>query len=210
LELAHAWIGFTLLAVGCQSARTAAQRQLSRRMDEVLVALARYLFGLPVIAIYFTFLNARSGSVDLFMPGLTFWGFVVLASVAQIVATVFMLKLFSLRNFAVGITYVRSETFLTALLGAVLFSEAIAFYGWVAIVISVIGVVVLNIARQELGVTGWRLFWNKAAALGLSAGLLFAITSLSIRTASLSLEQGDFLLRGATTLFYTVLQKILL
>lgn len=209
MDHANAWIWLTLLAVVSQSARTAAQRQLSRRLDEVLVALSRYLFGLPFVAGYFVFLLSREGAGGFAMPGLTFWGFVFLASVAQVIATVLMLRLFHLRNFAVGITYVRSETFLTALLGAVFFGEAIALFGWIAIVISVLGVIVLNVARQDLGTSGWSLIWNPAAALGLGAGLLFALTSLSIRTASLSLGQKDFLLSGATTLLFTIIIQII-
>ncbi|TNE60182.1 MAG: hypothetical protein EP340_00320 [Alphaproteobacteria bacterium] len=209
MDQTNAWIWLTLFAVVSQSARTAAQRQLSRRLDEVLVALARYAFGLPLVAGYFAFLLIREGGGTFSVPGVTFWGFVLLASVAQVVATVLMLRLFHLRNFAVGITYVRSETFLTALLGAILFGEAIAFFGWVAIVMSVMGVIVLNVARQDLGASGWALIWNPAAALGLGAGLLFALTSLSIRTASLSLGQTDFLLSGATTLLFTIIIQII-
>lgn len=202
------WIWLTLLAVISQSARTAGQKQLTARLDAVTVALVRYLFGLPFIALYLVIILSRDDASGLPDLNMTFVFFVLVAAVAQIVATVLMLRLFHFRNFAVGITYVRSETFLTALVGVLLFSEVVAFFGWIAIILSVIGVMVLNIARQDDGPKGWSLIWNKSAAYGLSAGLLFAFTSLSIRSASLSLTSGDFLIRGATTLLVTVILQI--
>jgi len=193
-------IAFTLFAVLMQSVRTAAQKQLTAHLDPVATTLVRFLFGLPFVLIYLAFVLVW---YDTGIPRLTgkFLGLAVFAGMAQIVATVLLIYLFSLRNFAVGTTYARTEAFLTAVLGATLFDEWISAQGWFAIVVSVIGVVVMTVARTGFGKqTFLRRLWNRSALVGLSSGLCFALCSLSIRKASLSFGIDNFLLSAGVTL----------
>jgi drug/metabolite transporter (DMT)-like permease len=190
--------------------RTAGQKHLTVHLDAISVTLVRFLFGLPFAALYLACVAIGSGKT---LPALnaTFIGFTVLGGVAQILATVLLIYLFSLRNFAVGTTYARTEAFLTAFIGALFFGEWISVQGWVAIVISVAGVVVLTIARSHVessSILG-RL-WNRAAAIGLGSGLGFALASLSIRKASLSFGIDDFLLTAGITLVVMVCLQTLI
>lgn len=197
------WILFTLMAVCAQTVRTAGQKQLSLTLDAVTVTYARYLYGAPFVLAYFTFLWNRSGVHP--EPGALFWVLCTLAAGAQILATILMVQLFRRRNFAVGITYIRSEAFLTAFLGALFFGEVLSLNAWAAILVSVAGVLVMNSARNEAagsGVVAW--LTSPSAIIGLSSGLLFAITSLFIRTAGLSLGLEDLIFSGATTLIAVV------
>jgi drug/metabolite transporter (DMT)-like permease len=198
------WIPITLFAVVMQTVRTAGQKHLTAHLDAISVTLVRFLFGLPFAALYLASVVIGSGEA---LPALnaTFVVFTVLGGVAQIVATVLLIYLFSLRNFAVGTTYARTEAFLTAFIGALFFGEWISVQGWAAIIISVAGVVVLTIARSHVessSILG-RL-WNRAAAIGLGSGLGFALASLSIRKASLSFGIDDFLLTAGITLVVMV------
>jgi len=199
------WIPITLFAVVMQTVRTAGQKQLTAHLDPIAVTLVRFLFGLPFAAVYLACVAAWS---DASLPPLngTFVVYTALGGVAQIIATVLLIHLFSLRNFAVGTTYARTEAFLTAFIGALFFDEWISIQGWVAIVISVAGVVVLTIARSHVdsGSVLGRL-WNRAAAIGLASGLGFALASLSIRKASLSFGIDDFLLSAGMTLVLMVI-----
>ena len=199
------WIPITLFAVVMQTVRTAGQKQLTAHLDPIAVTLVRFLFGLPFAAVYLACVAAWS---DASLPPLngTFVVYTALGGVAQIIATVLLIHLFSLRNFAVGTTYARTEAFLTAFIGALFFGEWISIQGWVAIVISVAGVVVLTIARSHVdsGSVLGRL-WNRAAAIGLASGLGFALASLSIRKASLSFGIDDFLLSAGMTLVLMVI-----
>lgn len=204
------WIPITLFAVVMQTVRTAGQKHLTVHLDAISVTLVRFLFGLPFAALYLVGVVIGTEST---LPPLnaTFIGFTVLGGVAQIVATVLLIYLFSLRNFAVGTTYARTEAFLTAFIGALFFGEWISAQGWVAIIISVAGVVVLTIARSHLpnaSILG-RL-WNRAAAIGLGSGLGFALASLSIRKASLSFGVDNFLLTAGFTLVVMVLLQTLI
>lgn len=196
----HLWIFLTLFAVVMQTVRTAGQKQLSAHMDPMAATLVRFLFGLPFAVVY---LLAVSGWYRADMPqtNSTFWVFAVLASVTQVVATALLIHLFSFRNFAVGTTYARTEAFLTGLVGAVFFGELITLSGWAAILVSVSGVVVLTIARTQIeAITLVQRLWNPAAAVGLASGLCFALASLSLRKASLSLGISNFQLSAGMTL----------
>lgn len=199
------WIPITLFAVIMQTVRTAGQKHLTAHLDPIAVTLVRFLFGLPFAAVYLACVAAWS---DTSIPPLTgtFIGYVILGGVGQIVATILLIQLFSLRNFAVGTTYARTEAFLTAVIGALFFGEWISLQGWIAIVLSVAGVVVLTVARSNLessSILG-RL-WNRAAAMGLGSGLGFALASLSIRKASLSFGIDDFLLSAGVTLVIMII-----
>ena len=197
---AHLWIFLTLFAVVMQTVRTAGQKQLSAHMDAVAATLVRFLFGLP-FAVAYLFAVSRWYQATLPQTNGTFWVFAVIASVTQVVATALLIYLFSLRNFAVGTTYARTEAFLTALVGALFFGELITLPGWAAILASVSGVVVLTIARTHIeAITLLQRLWNPAAAVGLASGLCFALASLSLRKASLSLEISNFQLSAGMTL----------
>ena len=204
------WISVTLFAVIMQTVRTAGQKHLTAELSPVTTTLVRFLFGLPFVLAYFA---AVSGLSERSPPPLnpTFVVFVPIGGVAQILATFLLVYLFSLRNFAVGTTYARTEAFLTAVVGATAFGELIAPSGWVAILVSVAGVVLLTVARTELAGATWAgRLWNRAAGIGLLSGLCFAVASLSIRKASLSFEIDSFLLTAATTLGWMVTVQTLL
>lgn len=205
MHISWAWIPITLFAVVMQTVRTAGQKHLTTHLDATAATLVRFLFGLPFVLIY---LVTVLRWFDIGLPAFNrvFVGHVVFASITQILATVLLIYLFSLRNFAVGTTYARTEAFLTALLGATLFGEWISLAGWVAIVVSVAGVVVLTIARTGLDEhTMWHRLWNRAAAVGLASGLCFALCSLSIRKASLSFAIDNVLLAAGVTLVAMVI-----
>jgi drug/metabolite transporter (DMT)-like permease len=204
------WIPITLFAVVMQTVRTAGQKHLTGHLDPMAVTLVRFLFGLPFAGLYLGFVVAWSGAS---LPPLnpTFIVFTALGGVAQIIATVLLIHLVSLRNFAVGGTYARTEAFLTAFIGVLFFGELVSSQGWIGIVVSVAGVVVLTIARSHVesaSILG-RL-WNRAAAVGLCSGLGFALASLSIRKASLSFGIDDFLLTAGMTLVVMVILQTLI
>ena len=109
-----------------------------------------------------------------------FWVYVVFGGVTQIVATGLMIHLFSLRNFAVGTTLVKTEAIQVALIGALFFHQSISHAGWFGVVVSVIGVLLLSNIRVVFNVSrepGF--FFNTSALIGLLSGCLFALTSLS-------------------------------
>lgn len=200
----ESWVWWTLLAAFMQAVRTAGQKYLSSEVSALATTLVRYLYGLPFAGIWLYLLH-RHLNIDLPDLNVTFlWsGFV--AGMLQIVATVLLIRLFSLRNFAVGTTYAKSEVLLTAVIGFVFFTERITFISGGAMIICVLGLIVISIAKSD-GLEG---LWSRSAAYGLGAGLCFSLTSLFLRQASLSLEvlersEGASMLTASMTLMYMV------
>lgn len=206
----ESWVTWTLLAASMQAVRTAGQKQLTKGITPLAATLVRYLFGLPFALIWLVWITvpyySGAGSIGLPVLNATFLVSGFVAGILQIIATVLLIRLFTLRNFAVGSTYIRSEILLTACIGYFFFSELITLIGWLAIVICVTGLVIISVSR-----TGrLRSLWNRSALYGLGAGLSFALTSLFLRQASLSLDVDNAMLTAGMTLAYMVtLQTII-
>lgn len=190
------------MAAVMQSVRTAGQRGLTDRISPLAATLVRYLFGVP-FAIAYLVLLISIGNRPLPDLNNTFVICALLAGVLQIVATVFLIHLLTMRNFAVGTTYSKTEVILTAMIGALFFGEMISMSGWAAILVCVLGVVVINLARSP-AISN---LWGPAAMLGLGAGLGFALTALLIRKASLSFGIDDYLLTASITLCFMVITQ---
>ena len=197
--LLETWVFWTLLAAFMQSIRTAGQKQLAGVVSPLTATLVRYLFGLPFAIAYFLFLGLDGPEVP--EPGPVFYLSGLTAGLLQILATVLLIRLVSMRNFAVGTTFIRTEILLTALIGVALFTEQISMFGWLAMLISVVGLILMNLSKQS----GFPGIWNLSAAYGLGAGLSFALTSLFLRQASLSLGLKDAAYSAAITLVYMVI-----
>jgi drug/metabolite transporter (DMT)-like permease len=160
---------------------------------------------LPFAVVYLAWLVQRGGQP---LPDLnsTFYICAVLAGLLQIGATILLIRLFSLRNFAVGSNYIRGEILFTALIGALIFGEMVSVLGWLAISISFSGLMVISLGHSGKLSS----LWNRSAAYGLGAGLAFSLTSLLIRRASLSIGIDDAMLTAAITLTFMVAMQTMI
>ena len=205
------WIPIVLVAAALQTARNAGQKHLSTRVSPWLAAWVRFGFGLPIALIYLVIVLAV---FDLPFPPLTgkFLVPALVAALMQIAGTVFLIRLFRLRNFAIGSTFVRTEAIIAAVLGSVVFSESIDLWGWLAIVISVTGVVLISVVRSTTRRTSLLgSIFNASAGVGLLAGFGFALASFFIRQASLSFADDNFVYTAAVTFIVVIgLQTLVL
>jgi drug/metabolite transporter (DMT)-like permease len=206
-----AWVYLTLMAAMSQALRTGGQKHLTKHLTTYGVTLVRFVYGLPFAMVYLTVVKRLQGAVLPEFPPI-FFVYCLAGSVSQIVATMLLVYLFSLRNFAVGTTYARTEAFLTAVVGALFFGAAISLQGWLAIAISVAGVITITVVRtgldQQASLLG-RLV-NKAAAVGIGSGLGFALAVLFIREASLSLRLDSYAYPAALTLVTLITMQCLM
>lgn len=173
------WIPFTLLAAFMQAWRNAFQKQLSKDVAVAGVTLARFIWASPLAALY---LWALYQWQPVALPTFSgrFVGFIAAAALAQILATALMVKLFKLRNYAIGAGLAKSEAVLAAVLGVVLFSESLTALGWAGVCLGGFAVFLLSGASlRQLSLP--------VLLLGLGSGLAFALTSLWVRQASLVL-----------------------
>jgi drug/metabolite transporter (DMT)-like permease len=159
----------------------------------------RYLYGAPVSLLALAVIAGNAGW-SLPEASLRFVAFCALGGIAQIVATSLLIYAFTLRNFAVGTAYSKTETVQAALFATLLLAEPLSLWAWIGIAISLFGVWVLSMKGARgfaMVLTGWT---QKSALVGIASGTGFAIAAVSIRAGSLSLPHGDFVTRAIMTL----------
>lgn len=194
------WVLFTLLAALMQSVRTAGQKKLVRQLSPMATTMVRYLFGAPFAAIYLllVFTGDLSHGLSVSFSNPSFLVYALLASIAQIAATVCLVKVLALRNFAVGTVLSKTEAIQAAVFGAIFFSAGLSLLGWFAVLLGAGGVFIMSFPGKGLRLDA------SSVGYGLLSGLGFACTALWLRQASLSLEYS-FIENAALTLVFTVL-----
>ena len=200
--MSYSWIAFTLLAALSQSWRNAFQSKLSSHLSVAGTTLARFIFASPLALMYLFFLYQwQPAPMPQFSAEFTFY--VVGAAVMQIVATGLMVVLFKLENYAIGAGLAKCEAPVSAVLGVLFFGTVLSFAGWIGVILGTVGVLLLS------SPSGWRKLSMRTFLLGLSCSSAFALTSLWIREASLSLGL-PFPFSAAWVLFLVILLQTLL
>lgn len=206
------WIPFTFFAALMQAVRTAGQKQLSATTSIMAATTARYTHGLPFAWAYLVALLWALGGPQVWSnpsQGLRYVSFCLAAGLAQIAATAVLIHMFRLRNFAVATMYIKSEILLTAIIGSLFFTEVISPWGWAAMLIAFLGLIFLTAAKQGW-VGPWQLLSDPSALWGLTASLLFALTSLLLRDASQQILHPNVMLRAACVLVTMVSMQALI
>jgi drug/metabolite transporter (DMT)-like permease len=196
----HIWIPIAITSALCQTVRTAAQKDLNRHLSTLVTTYVRFLFGVPLLVAWTAGVWAWTGEG---WPriGPAFLIYTVGSSVGQFAGTALLLRLLTMRNFAVSSMLMKADLIFTALIGTVLFSEAITGIGWAAIALTFAGVVLISLARLPGGVatrggTG-NMLADRSIWLGLLVALMFALSYLLLREATLALQPASSLHRGA-------------
>ncbi|WP_339107752.1 DMT family transporter [Thioclava sp. GXIMD4216] len=190
------WILLTLCAAALQTGRFVLQKKLAGSgLSAAGATFSRFVFGAPLaIAGALILLPEMGRPADLFgQMGAGFWAYVVIGGAAQASATLLLVRLFALRNFAVGIAFTKTEVVQVALMSLVFLGDRIAVLGWVGIVLGLVGVLCLS-RPPEGGIAG------RAAVYGIVAGGLFGLSAIAYRGATLELTPLPFMGRAFVTL----------
>ena len=203
------WILVTLAAAVFQTARFMLQKYLATAtLSAAGATFARFLYSAPFIIGGLTaYLGASGTSLPQIAP--RFWAYGLLGGTAQILATVCVVLLFKQRNFAVGITFKKTEVILTVLMGWLILGEGVTGWGFAAIGLGVVGLLLLS---GKKGSTGFHLgdLRNRAAGLGIASGFLFAISAVTYRGATLAVTSDLPVLRAGVTLAAVVCMQSLI
>ena len=194
------WIPVTIAAAFFQNLRFMLQKHLkATALSTAGATFARFVYAAPALGLILIGVAALQ-ETPLPRPGAAFWPYAIVGGVAQIAATMCVVALFTHRNFAVGITFKKTEVLMAVIVGVIVLGEGVSTLGFVAILLGLVGVLILS-DPPEGGGTWHRRILNRAAGLGLASGILFAISGVSYRGASLSLGEGQAVLRALVTLF---------
>ncbi len=182
------WVYLTLLAASLQVIRNSLQKKLKEDLDDVSITWSRFLFSLPVILCLLLVIFPKHQSEILHFD-VKFVIFCLLASITQIIGTVLLVKLFSYRNFLVGISYMKTETLQTAIIGTLFFSEIVSLAGTIAILIGTTGLIFLSPFAQNKSSKIIRILFDKSAIIGLSCGFFYSLSALFIKKALITLKR---------------------
>lgn len=197
------WALVSALAALAQTVRFILQKRLTQTgLSASAATFARFVFAAPVLWVA---VPLYAGDRGISLPGAAFWSYASVGGLAQIGGTIATVSLFSQRNFAVGVTFAKTEVLMAALVGLLVLGDRESSGAMGAILLGLAGVYLLS--RNPLGGP----VWNRATGLGLGAGLCFAVSGVCYRGASLALAQPDAVLSGATTLmFVTSFQAVIM
>ncbi len=202
------WIPVTIAAAIFQTLRFMLQKHLSRvQLSAAGATFARFLYSAPLVAVLLAIYLAWTSQA---LPDLSaaFWIYGLVGGAAQVFATVCVVMLLKERNFAVGITFKKTEVMQTVFVGLIVLGEGVSWLGFAAIFVGLIGVMLLSDPPGGEGV--WlRRIANRAAGLGLVSGVFFAISGVCYRGASLEIASADPLLRAGVTLSAVTMMQML-
>lgn len=200
------WIAFTVFAAAMQTLRFVLQKRLSvTGLSTAGATFARFLFAAPLACAAAAALTVASGAT-LPLPPPEFFGYVLVGGVAQILATDLTVRLFQMRNFAVGVAFTKTETVQVALFSVWVLGEVVAQIAVFAILLGLAGIIILSRPPEA----GARIF-GRSAVFGLMAGALFAVAAIGYRGATVTLEPAPFLLRALLALAAaTVAQTVIM
>ncbi|MCP3881450.1 MAG: DMT family transporter [Sulfitobacter sp.] len=203
------WILVTLAAAVFQTGRFMLQKYLATAtLSAAGATFSRFMYSAPFILLgLVAYLALSATPLPALGPG--FWAHGLVGGTAQILATVCVVLLFKQRNFAVGITFKKTEVILTVLVGWIILGEGVSATGFAAIALGVVGLLLLSGGAEAKGFH-LRDLRNRAAGLGIASGALFAVSAVSYRGASLAVQTDLPVLRAGVTLAAVVTMQSLI
>ena len=211
----EAWVLIAIFAAFCQNVRTALQKALKGRLSTGGATYVRFLYGAPFALLYIVGI-AYFTNLPVPKPSLEFAIYAVTGGLSQILATGLLVALFSLKNFAVGTTYAKTETVQAAIFGIIILGEGVGIGAMIAIGISFVGILLISMSSSAFSLRDFLSGWtSKAAGIGLLSGALFGVAGVSYRAASLSLGGEGVMMQASYSLvcvlfFQTIVMSIYL
>ena len=202
------WIPVTLAAATFQTVRFMLQKSLSSvKLSATGATFARFAYSMPLVLLGLVVAMRLSGLPLPALPPL-FWLYAAIGGLSQILATIFVVALFKQRNFAVGITFKKTELIQTAILGFVVLGDTITPAAGAAIFLGLVAVLLLSKNPRDEG-RRWQHLINRASVLGLGSGVLFAFLAVFYRKASLQVDVSGSVLRAGVMLAAVVTMQLL-
>lgn len=194
----------TCIAAFANALRFMFQKQLKTAgLSTAGATFARFFFAAPFVVAIAMIYAKTTGQGFPTLPR-QFWLYVIVGGTSQILATMCVVALFSLRNFAVGITFKKTEVLLSVFIGFIILCDGISLFALIAVFIGLGGVLLLADPPQAAGAWHHRIM-NKAVLLGLTSGLFFGFSGVSYRGASLSIAEGDTFYRAIVAMGFVVI-----
>lgn len=175
------WAALAATAATCQVVRNALARQLSVRVSTALTSWARFALNLPFSGTLVLTLIFLRGAPTL---SWAFFAWCAATAATQLLANLALVEAFRSSSFSQSIALHKLEVVLGALIGITLFAEFPSLAGWIGVVVSTIGVFLINPGRSG---EHWRnrLHLDRGALLALLCAFLLAFAGFVLKEAVL-------------------------
>lgn len=205
------WVAISLAAGLLQTARNGLARSLSGVLPAALLSWSRFAFNLPFAA-------ALVGGLYLWRPdgapelSIRFFALCLLGGAGQILGNVVLIEAFRSGTFAQAIVIHKTEVVLAALVGFLFFAQVPNPLGWLGILVSAVGVVLIGLASARTAAGGGAgggaaslLTANRGTWLALSSAGLLVVAGFGIQQATEDLIDRNVQFDGTFTLAATTL-----
>jgi drug/metabolite transporter (DMT)-like permease len=204
-SVATLWIPFTLIAAAGQVARNAMQRNLTGPLGTWGATNIRFLFGFPFSVLFFAAVLTVSGDHAPW-PTASFWPWLLLGALSQIIGTGMMLVAMNDRSFVVTTAYLKTEAIQTAIFGFVFLGDHLTALKVIAILVATVGVVIT--ALRPGGEKGFAEL--KPTIIGLVAAAAFALSAVGFRGAIITVPGVSFVTAASYTLVWGLFLQTLI
>ena len=164
-------------------------------MGDFGASYIRFSYALPFAGLWLWIWMQSTGQP---LPQTTssFWIWVSVGGVMQVIFTVLLITLFNHRNFAAGTAFSKTEVLQAAIFEALIIGEIVSVQVGLAIAIGVLAILMLSFHKSSAGLSGlWSSLSSTQSLLGLAAGAFLGLSTVSFRAATES--AGDRRYRSA-------------
>ena len=176
------WVLITAIASLSQTLRSVFQKNIIEDVGVLASAYSRFIFALPFVALLAVFFLGVEELLILKNLSVKTLFFLVTASICQILFTIILIKLFTLRSFAIGVAFSKTEVIQTTLLEIVIIGFILTSHVLLAIIIGFIGM--LFMSKQKLiGNVGHSRLFLQQVILGVSCGIFLGLSSVLYKVA---------------------------
>ena len=199
------WVVLAIAAALAQTTRNAAAQTIASRISATLNSWSRFAFCLPFAAATCAVMVARTG-LPTYTP--SFFGLCLATALAQLTANVALITAFRRGSFGESIIFHKLEVILTAVAGAIWFAELPSLLGALGIGVCGVGVLVINLARDDPSKRLRRAFrFGPAGGYALTCAALLVVASFALKGANAVLVAGSggrsYFESAVHTLFHT-------
>ena len=208
------WVAIAIAAALAQTLRNSVAQTISGGITATLNSWARFTFCLPFAAIAAVSVSQRTGWPEL--PPV-FFALCLATALTQLLGNVALITAFRSGGFGESIVFHKLEVLLTAIAGAIWFSEWPSASGTAGIVVCAAGVVAINLGRDHASGTRRlvRAFRpSRSGSFALLCAVLLVAASFALKGAnSAAVESNESLplfAAAVQTLFHTTWMEVVL
>ena len=176
------WVLITAIASLSQTLRSVFQKNIIEDVGILVSAYSRFIFALPFVALLAVFFLGIEELVILKNLSGKTWFFLVAASICQILFTIILIQLFTLRSFAIGVAFSKTEVIQTTIFEIVIIGFILTSHVLLAIITGFIGMLFMSKQKLIGNMSHSRLFL-KQVILGVSCGIFLGLSSVLYKVA---------------------------